>query len=326
MIVESPEALAQMLVSGSFHRPSMVSTLSEMASRGETPGEVSALATAFRQAAVPVRTRHPAVLDLCGTGGASFRTFNVSSIASFVVSALGVPVAKHGNRSNRGCGSADLLESLGARLSLSPEEAGASLDELGFAFLFAPSFHPAMRHAAPVRREISTRTVFNMLGPLLNPVVARRRQLIGVYSPRLLDLFPPVLSSMGVERALIVHGRPGMDEVSVLGPTSAVLVDGDGTERFLIDPREMGLFHPLPGDVAELSPTLSAAAAREVLGGAAGARRDMVVLNAACGLLAFGAVKDLDMGVRRSEAAIDSGRALARMNAYIARTNAPLTG
>ncbi len=325
MSQESPEALAEMLVTGSFSHRSMVSTLTEMASRGETPREVAALATAFRRAAVPVRTRHPAILDMCGTGGASFRTFNVSSIASFVVSSLGVPVAKHGNRSNRGCGSADLIESLGARLSLSPEEAGASLDEIGFAFLFAPSFHPAMRHAAPVRREISTRTVFNMLGPLLNPVEARRRQLIGVYSPRLLDLFPPVLSSMGVERALVVHGRPGMDEVSVLGPTAAVLVEGDRREKYLIDPREIGLYHPVPADVSELAPMLSAAAAREVLGGRTGARRDIVVLNAACGLLAFGAVKDLDLGVRRCEAAIDSGKALARMNEYVARTNRSIT-
>jgi anthranilate phosphoribosyltransferase len=325
MSVQSAEALAEMLVSGSFNRPSMVTTLTEMAARGETPREVAALATAFRRAAVPVRTKHPAVLDMCGTGGASFRTFNVSSIASLVVSSLGVPVAKHGNRSNRGCGSADFFESLGVRLSLSPEEAGRSLDELCFAFLFAPSYHPAMRHAAPVRKEISTRTVFNMLGPLLNPVDARRRQLIGVYSPRLLDLFPPVLSSMGVERALVVHGRPGMDEVSVLGPTAAVLVDGERTERFLIDPREIGLYHPVPSDVAELTPALSAEAAREILGGGTGARRDMVVLNAACGLLAFGAVKDLEMGVRRCEAAIDTGKALARMNAYIARTNRSIT-
>jgi len=321
MTAQSPEALAEMLVTGSFSRPSMVSTLKEMASRGETPREVAALATAFRRAAVPVRTHHPAVLDMCGTGGASFRTFNVSSIASFVVAAQGVPVAKHGNRSNRGCGSADFFESIGARLSLTPEEAGASLDELGFAFLFAQSFHPAMRNVAPVRKAISTRTVFNMLGPLLNPVDARHRQLIGVYSPRLLELFPPVLSSMGVERALVVHGRPGMDEVSVLGPTAAVLVDGDSAERFLIDPREIGLYHPVPGDVAELSPAMSAEAAFEILGGKAGARRDMVVLNAACGLLAFGAAKDLDMAVRRSEAAIDSGKALRMMNTYIARTH-----
>ncbi len=241
MSIVSPEILAERLVTGSFHRPDMIESLTEMARRGETSHEVAALATAFRRAAVPVRTAHPIVLDMCGTGGARFRTFNVSTIASFVVASLGIPVAKHGNRSNRGCGSADVLESLGARISLAPEEASRALDRIGFAFLYAPAFHPAMRHAAPVRKEISTRTVFNMLGPLLNPVVAPRRQLIGVYSPKLLDILPPVLPEMGVQRALLVHGRPGMDEVSVIGSTEAVLVDGDRYERFLIDPREMGL-------------------------------------------------------------------------------------
>jgi anthranilate phosphoribosyltransferase len=315
------EALAHQLVTGSFDRPAMVCALKEMAHRGESPQEITALAGAFKRAAVPVRTAHEVVLDLCGTGGAPFRTFNVSSIASLVVSAVGVPVAKHGNRSNRGCGSADLFEALGARLELSAEEAGGLLDDLGFAFLFAPCFHPAMRHAAPVRKEIASRTVFNMMGPLLNPVVARRRQLIGVYSPKLLSLFPPVLGSMGVERALIIHGRPGMDEVSVLGPTSAVLVDGERQERMLIDPREMGLYHPVPEDIGELTPEMSARAARTVLGGEVGARRDMVVLNAACGLLAFGAVKDLERGVRRCEATIDSGLALRKLNEYISRTD-----
>jgi anthranilate phosphoribosyltransferase len=324
MSLVSPEVLAERLVSGSFHRPDMVESLTEMARRGETPHEIATMATAFRRAAVPVRTAHPVVLDLCGTGGARYRTFNVSTIASFVVASLGIPVAKHGNRSNRGCGSADFLEALGARLSLSPEEAGAALDRTGFTFLFAPSFHPAMRHAAPVRKEISTRTVFNMLGPLLNPVEARRRQLIGVYSPKLLDILPPVLAEMGVERALLVHGRPGMDEVSVVGSTAAVLVDGDRSERLLIDPREMGLYHPDPAAVGELSPSASARAALDVLRGTMGARRDMVVLNAACGLLAFGAVKDLDVGVRKCERALDSGRALAKLEEYRALTVPPL--
>jgi anthranilate phosphoribosyltransferase len=315
------EALAHQLVTGAFDRPAMVCALKEMAHRGESPEEIAALAGAFKRAAVPVRTSHEVVLDLCGTGGAPFRTFNVSSIASLVVSSLGVPVAKHGNRSNRGCGSADLIEALGARLELSADEAGYLLDDLGFAFLFAPSFHPAMRHAAPLRKEIASRTVFNMMGPLLNPVVARRRQLIGVYSPKLLSLFPPVLRSMGVERALIVHGCPGMDEVSVLGPTSAVLMDGEHQERMLINPREMGLYHPVPEDVGELTPEMSAMAARAVLNGEVGARLDMVVLNAACGLLAYGAVQDLERGVRRCQAAIDSGLALRKLNAYVARTN-----
>ncbi len=315
----SPELLAHKLITGSFEGAEMVSSLTEMARRGETPREVSVLAAAFRDASVPVRTSHPVVLDMCGTGGARFRTFNVSSIASIVVSSVGVPVAKHGNRSNRGCGSADLFEALGTRLMLSPEEAGSSLDSLGFAFLFAPGFHPAMRYAVPIRREISTRTVFNMLGPLLNPVRARRRQLMGVYSPKLLDLLPKVVRDIGMERVLLVHGRPGMDEVSVVGPTSALLVTNDREERFLIDPRELGLYHPDPSDICELDPSMSAAVTRDILGGTVGARRDMVVLNAACGLLAYGAVDDLDHGIRKCEAAIDTGRALAKLNEYVNR-------
>lgn len=319
MIAASPELLAHQLITGTFEGPEMVSSLTEMARRGETPQEVCALASAFRDASVPVNTVHPVVLDMCGTGGARFRTFNVSSIASFIISSLGIPVAKHGNRSNRGCGSADLFEALGTRLMLTPEEAGASLDSMCFAFLFAPGFHPAMRYAVPIRREISTRTVFNMLGPLLNPVRSRHRQLLGVYSPQLLELLPKVVKDIGTERALLVHGRPGMDEVSVVGPTSAVLVTSDGEERFLIDPRELGLYHPDPSDICELDPIMSAAAARDILGGTVGARRDMVVLNAACGLLAYGAVDDLDRGIRKCEAAIDSGKALGKLNQYVNR-------
>jgi anthranilate phosphoribosyltransferase len=326
MIATSPEVLAQQLVSGTFDRPTMVHSLKQMAQRGETSQEVAVLAAAFRDAAVPVRTSHPVVLDMCGTGGARFRTFNVSTIASFVVSSLGVPVAKHGGRSNRGCGSADLFEALGTRLALSPEEAGTSLDTLDYAFLFAPAYHPAMRYAVQIRKEIADRTVFNMLGPLLNPVQSRRRQLLGVYSPRLLDLLPPVIGGLGIERALIVHGRPGMDEVSVVGQTLAVL-GGDGREdRLFINPRELGLFHPDPRDIGELDPRMSASCARQVLGGEVGARRDMVVLNAACGLLAFGAVEDLDRGVRRCEGAIDSGRALAKLNSYVSRFEAGRSG
>jgi anthranilate phosphoribosyltransferase len=162
-----------------------------------------------------------------------------------------------------------------------------------------------------------------MLGPLLNPVVARRRQLIGVYSPKLLDILPPVLSEMGVERALLVHGRPGMDEVSVIGPTTAVLVDGERQERILIDPRELGLFHPDLAEIGELALSASAQAALDVLTGARGAKRDMVVLNAACGLLAFGAAKDLRVAIRKCETALDSGGAMAKLNEYVAATSSP---
>lgn len=325
MMSERPEALAHRLVAGNFEPSVMAETLVRMAGRGETPREVIALVNAFRGASVPVPTKHEAVLDLCGTGGAPFRTFNVSTISSFVVSSLGVPVAKHGNRSSRGpCGSADVLEALGARIDLGPEAAGRVLDDIGFTFLFAQVYHPAMRHVAPLRKRVRSRTVFNMLGPLLNPVRARRRQLIGVYSPDLLDLLPPVLDAVGVERALIVHGGPGMDEISVLDRTKVVELDHGKVDRYVIDPRALGMYHPCPAEIGDLSPAPAAEAAREVLGGVRGARRDMVLLCSACGLLAYGAADELNVAMRKCERAIDSGKALARLEEYIARSNAAL--
>ena len=262
MMAGDPRALAEMLVSGSFHQQSVATALQAMAARGETAGEITVLASAFRRASVPVRTRHHAVLDLCGTGGAPFRTFNVSSIASLVVSSLGVPVAKHGNRSSRGCGSADFFETMGARLALGPEEAGAALDELGFAFLFAPFYHPAMRHVAPVRKQIPTPTVFNMLGPLLNPVEARRRQLIGGVLPAAAGAVPT--SAVVDERGASPGGAwsPGDGRGVGARPhrrgAGGLRPHGEVPHR----PPEMGLFHPLSEDVGELPPALSAAAAR----------------------------------------------------------------
>lgn len=325
-VTEHPEMLANRLVAGDFEPSAMAEVLMRMASRGETPREVTALVNAFRDAAVPVHTKREAVLDLCGTGGAPFRTFNVSTTSSFVVASLGVPVAKHGNRSHRGpCGSADVLEALGAQIALGPEAAGRILDDIGFTFLFAPVYHPAMRNVAPVRKRVRSRTVFNMLGPLLNPITARRRQLIGVYSADLLDLLPPVLDAIGVERALIVHGRPGMDEISVLDQTRVVELDRGGVERYVIDPRAMGMYHPCPAEVRDLPPEQAALATREVLDGARGARRDMVVLNSACGLLAYGAADDLNVAIRKCERAIDSGKALAKLEEFLARSHAAVS-
>ena len=322
-IIECPEKLAHRLVEGDFEPSAMAETLTQMAARGETPREITALVNAFRNAYVPVRTRHEAVLDLCGTGGAPSHTFNVSTISSFVVASLGVPVAKHGNRSNLGaCGSADVLEALGANITLGPEEAGAILNEIGFTFLFAQVYHPAMRNAAPVRKRLRSRTALNMLGPLLNPVQAKRRQLIGVYSPDLLDLLPPVLDAIGVERALIVHGFPGMDEISVVDRTGAAELDHGKVERYVIDPRVVGMYHPCPAEIRDLPPPQAALVAREVLSGVTGTRRDMVLLNAACGLIAYGEADDLDVAIRKCERAIDSGMALAKLEAYIARSNA----
>jgi anthranilate phosphoribosyltransferase len=315
------DRMAKDIVNGSFDIDSVKASLMEMSLRGERPEEILSLVTAFHQASVPVITRHRAVADLCGTGGAPFRTFNVSTIASLVVSSLGVPVAKHGNRSNKGpCGSADLLEALGAEISLPPEEAGRMLDEIDFTFLFAPTYHPAMRHAAPVRKIIKDRTVFNMLGPLLNPVAAEHRQLIGVYSPRLLEIIPPTLAAMGSERAMVVYGEPGMDEVSILGPTRVAELRGNKIDRYFIDPGEYGFSRPERKEVADLPPVQAVEATLEVLSGLPGPRRNMVVINAACALYVYGRVIDIAKGVLLAERAIDSGAALHRLEDYLKRS------
>lgn len=317
---ERLSGLASEIVSGRASKAEMVAMLRSIEERGLTSDDVLDLAMAFRQATVQVETCHEVVADLCGTGGGSVRSFNISTAASFVVAGCGVPVAKHGNRSNAGqSGSADVMEAAGARLVLSPQRAAALLDEVGIAFFFAPTFNPAMRNAAAARREVGGKTVFNVLGPLLNPVRARRRQLIGVYDRSLLDLLPPVLAPLGIERAILVHGRPGLDEVSTLGPTEAVLVERGKAERFAIDPMEYGYAHPDASQISDRSAMRSAILMSDILHGKQrGAPRDVVVLNAACGLLAFGRVSGIGNGIRMAEAAIDSGRAARRMEKYIA--------
>ncbi|NLK25820.1 MAG: anthranilate phosphoribosyltransferase [Euryarchaeota archaeon] len=314
------EQLARDMISGHFDHELVSAQLFAMSARGEREDEIIDFARAFREAALPVSTRHPVVMDLCGTGGAEARTFNVSTAASFIVASLGVPVAKHGNRSARLCGSADVMEALGARITLNPAEASEMLDEMNFTFLFAQTYHPAMRHVAPVRRSIGTRTIFNMLGPLLNPVAARKRQLIGVYSPALLDLLPPVLHSLGVERAMIVHGYPGTDEVSITGTTRVAELRNGRMERYIIDPARLGITPPGRTAIGELPPAEAAKAVREVLSGHRGPRRNMVTLNAACALHVFGKVDDLERGLDLAEGAIDSGAALRCLEEFILRS------
>jgi anthranilate phosphoribosyltransferase len=258
------------------------------------------------------------VADLCGTGGASFRTFNVSTISAFVVAGCDMPVAKHGNRSSNGlCGSADLLAALGANILIGPELAEKMLDKIGITFLFAPHYHPAMKNVAAVRKELRTKTVFNVIGPLINPVNTAKMQLMGVYDPRLLDIVPRIMNDMGIERGLVVHGFPGMDEVSTLGTTEAVLLDRGRTERFDIEPRSLGFDAPRPDVIRELTPELSAKVARRVLSGSPGPRRDIVVLNSACALFACRKVKNIEDGIDVACKSIDSGKALQKLLEFV---------
>ncbi|HEY3419590.1 MAG TPA: anthranilate phosphoribosyltransferase [Methanomassiliicoccales archaeon] len=315
--------LAEDMVSGRASHEEMLTTLTALAVKGETPEQIRAFAEAFAAASVKVHTRHRTVADLCGTGGASFRTFNVSTISAFVVAGCEMPVAKHGNRSSSGvCGSADLLTALGANPIIGPELAEKMLDEIGMTFLFAPHYHPAMRNVAAVRKELRSKTVFNIIGPLINPVEADRMQLMGVYDPKLLHIVPGIMNELGIRRALVVHGFPGMDEVSTLGTTQAVLLDRGRTEQIEIAPKSLGFDPPRPEVISELTPDLSAKAARRVLSGSPGPRRDMVVLNSASALFACDRVKNIEEGIDMASMSIDSGKAMRILTEFIEMSRA----
>jgi anthranilate phosphoribosyltransferase len=273
----------------------------------------------MRAHVLAVRPRRDDLVDTAGTGGDGAHTINISTAAALVAAAAGAAVAKHGNRAvSSACGSADVLEALGFSLDQEPERIAQSIDELGFGFLFAPSHHPAMRHAAPVRKELATRTVFNVLGPLTNPAGARA-QVVGVYSAELVRTIAEVLATLGARRAFVVHGAGGIDELSPVGPNLvAEVVDGQVHERTLDPEAELGLPRC---DVAELrggTPAQNAAAVREVFDGEEGGRRSAILLNAAGAIAAGGHAEDLREGLELARETVDSGAATARLEQLVA--------
>ena len=273
--------------------------------RGEAVAELAGFAAAMRVRVV--RVEAPAgTIDTCGTGGDRSGTFNISTAAALVVAAAGVPVAKHGNRAvTSKSGSADVLEALGVRTDHDAESAGAALRDVGFAFLFAPSFHPAMKHAGPTRREIGVRTAFNLLGPLTNPAGASR-QVVGVGDPAAAPRVAEVLRLLGVERAFVVHGA-GVDELPLDGTGVLYDVSPDGVERRTVDARRLGLTGAATSALAGSDPEANAQLVEAVLRGEAGARRDVVLLNAGAALLAAGRVPDLEAGIDHAALTIDAG-------------------
>lgn len=318
--VDGPtEAFARDILEGRLTDREIAERLVLMESDGYGAEDLLGMISVFYPLCIRLVTAHPMVMDLCGTGGATVRTFNISTISSFVLAAAGVPVAKHGNRSSMGrCGSADLLEAMGANITMSAEASRSMLDRSGFAFLFAPLYHPSLRRVSKARRMATSRTVFNVMGPLMNPVAGRRRHLLGVSSSKLMEIMTEALTSLGVEEAMVVHGAPGMDEVSPCGPTQvAHLRDGD-IERYEIRPEDFGFRSCAPGDVAELPPHSAARRCCDVLRGAKGPHRDAVLLNSACALLVSGRVPDLQSGVSLAERTIDDGKAMAKMREFIA--------
>ena len=286
--------------------------------KGETADEIAGCAEAMRAHVLAVRPARDDLVDTAGTGGDGARTFNISTAAALVAAAAGAGVAKHGNRAvSSESGSADVLEALGFRLELPPPRIEQSIDELGFGFLFAPSHHPAMRHAAPVRRELATRTVFNVLGPLTNPAGARA-QVVGVYAPELVETIASVLARLGARRAFVVHGAGGIDELSPAGPNLVCEVADGRVERREIDPADFGVPRCSSAELAGGTPAENAAFVREVFAGAPGAKREAVLLNAAGAIAASGRADDLEEGYAFAAEAVDSGAAAERLEALIA--------
>ncbi len=282
--------------------------------KGETFQEVAGFATAMREKATPVTTVHKNAIDMCGTGGDCAGIFNVSTVASFVVAACGVPVAKHGNRSvSSQCGSADLLESLGVNIDLTPAQVGRCLDEIFFGFLHAPALHRAMKYAVGPRRELGIQTVFNILGPITNPA-AVRRQLLGVFDAKVARLMAEVLRELGVDHVLVVHSDDGMDEVSIYAPTKAFEVRGSEMRELQILPAQFGLESPSGGAAKGGTPAENAQIALDVLSGRVGPEREFVLANAACGLVVGGLTDDFGQAAELALDALDSGNALNKLD------------
>jgi anthranilate phosphoribosyltransferase len=290
--------------------------------KGETAAEIAGCAEAMRAHVVAVKPKRDDLVDTAGTGGDGAGTFNISTAAALVAAAAGAAVAKHGNRAvSSSSGSADVLEALGFELELPAERIERSIDELGFGFLFAPSHHPAMRHAAPVRKELAARTVFNVLGPLTNPAGARA-QVVGVYAPDLVPTIATVLARLGSRRAFVVHGAGGVDELSPAGPNLVCEVSGGKVRRREIDPEDFGVPRCRPSDLAGGSPGENAETIREIFSGAKGAKREAVLLNAGGAVAAGGHARDLEEGYRAATEALDSGAAGERLEALIAFSGA----
>lgn len=290
--------------------------------KGETVDEIAGAASVMRKKATPIELQlgnGDLLLDTCGTGGDSSGTFNISTATALVAAGAGAIVAKHGNRSiSSRCGSADVLEALGVAVDIVPERVARCIETVGIGFLFAPSLHGAMKHAIGPRRELGIRTIFNILGPLTNPAGARA-QLLGVYDPKLCTVMAEVLNSLGSVRAMVVHGS-GLDEISIFGPTEiAVLEDGVVSTR-KITTEDLGVKRAKREDLMGGDARENASIIRDILNGAVGPKRDVVVVNSAASLMVAGIASDFQDGIKKASDSIDSGRAYKKLESLISYT------
>ncbi|PIU57211.1 MAG: anthranilate phosphoribosyltransferase [Chloroflexi bacterium CG07_land_8_20_14_0_80_51_10] len=281
--------------------------------KGETAAEIAGCARIMRQNAIRVNPKRSDIVDTCGTGGDGSGTFNISTAVAFVAAGAGLGVAKHGNRSvSSKCGSADLMQALGVKIDLAPDQVAQCIDEVGIGFLFAPAFHPAMKYATPVRQEIGLRTIFNVLGPLANPAWAKR-QLLGVYSAELTETLAEVLKAMGTEHAFVVHGAGGLDELSTTGANKVSELRHGQVKTYELDPQTLGLAAAKQSDLRGGAVEENVEIIKSVLQGQPGPKRDIVLLNAAAVMVAGGKASDLKAGLAVATESIDSGKAFGKI-------------
>ncbi|MDF2942105.1 MAG: trpD [Herbinix sp.] len=309
------------IMSGNATNAQIASFITALRMKGESIDEITACAMSMRK--IGLKLQHEGdVLDIVGTGGDEAFTFNISTISALVISAAGVPVAKHGNRSvSSKCGSADVLEALGVKIDIPVEKSESILKEIGICFLFAPIYHSSMRHAAPVRKELGVRTIFNILGPLSSPANANL-QLLGVYDESLVEPMARVLANLGVKRAMVVHGHDGLDEVSLSAKTTVCEVNQGQVNSFFLDPHQFGFEYCKPEDLVGGDPTLNANIARSILKGDKGPKRDIVLLNSAiCLYMSYNNIT-LRKCVKLAAETIDSGKAMEQLDRFIKLSNA----
>ena len=302
------------IMSGKASEVLISSFLTALRMKGETVAEISGCAQAMREMATKIESRHKNIIDTCGTGGDGLGTFNISTASAIVASAAGSIVAKHGNRAiSSTCGSADVLKSLGVHIEIPKEKVEQCLDEIGIAFLFAPLLHGAMKYAMPVRRELGMRTVFNVLGPLTNPAGAKR-QLLGVFRPKLTEVLANVLFDLGTERALVVHGIGGLDEISTVAETRITEINNGQISTYTFSNNSVGIstctLSALLGDSVEVNTQII----QSILNGAKGAQRDIVVVNAAAAIYLSGISESIKDGVTIAQNVIDSGEAKMKLH------------
>ena len=309
------------IMSGEATPAQVASFITALRIKGETIEEITGAARVMREKSTKIHTKHPFAVDTCGTGGDGSHSFNISTTAAFVVAGTGIPVAKHGNRAaSSQSGSADVLKALGVNIEIGPEQVGACIDDVGIGFLFAVTLHGAMKYAIGPRREIGIRTIFNALGPLTNPAGAQA-QVLGVYAPTLTDPLANVLKNLGSQRALVVHGGDGLDEITTTTTTQVSELSDGEINTYTLDPTELGIPTAQPSDLKGGTPEENAEMTLSVLRGEKGPKRDIVLLNAAAAIVAGGKAADIAAGLAAAAESIDSGQALERLEGLKAKSN-----